>query len=71
LNLTFSIYLFWSVEDKDKAISIEVVWFVRSPDFEKSANEAGKVSPTHRPPLPPRKYSRYSFQLQAMSTPVT
>jgi hypothetical protein len=27
-----------------------------------SAHEGGKVvSPTHRPPLPPRKYSWYSF----------
>ena len=25
------------------------------------AHEGGKVSPTHRPPLPSRKYSRYSF----------
>jgi hypothetical protein len=35
-----------------------------------SAHEGGKVvSPTHRPPLPPRKYSWYSFLLQAESTP--
>ena len=27
------------------------------------------VSPTHRPPLPPRKYSWYSFLLEAESTP--
>ena len=34
------------------------------------AHEDGKVvSPTHRPPLPPRKYSRYSFLLEAESTP--
>ena len=34
-----------------------------------SAHEGGKVfSPTHRPPLPPRKYSRYSFLLDAEST---
>jgi hypothetical protein len=26
------------------------------------------VSPTHRPPLPPRKYSWYSFLLEAEST---
>jgi hypothetical protein len=34
-----------------------------------SAHEGGKVvSPTHRPPLPPRKYSWYSFLLEAEST---
>ena len=36
----------------------------------KSAHEGGKVvSPAHRPPLPPRKYSWYSFLLEAESTP--
>jgi len=35
-----------------------------------SAHEGGKVvSPTHRPPVPPRKYSWYSFLLEAESTP--
>jgi hypothetical protein len=35
-----------------------------------SAHEGGKVvSPTHRPPLSPRKYSWYSFLLKAESTP--
>jgi len=35
-----------------------------------SAHENGKVvSPKHRPPLPPRKYSWYSFLLGAASTP--
>ena len=34
-----------------------------------SAHEGVKVfSPTHRPPLPPRKYSWYSFLLEAEST---
>ena len=34
------------------------------------ACEGGKVvSPTHRPPLPPRKYSWYSFLLEDESTP--
>jgi hypothetical protein len=34
------------------------------------AHEGGKVvSPTHRPPLPHRKYSWYSFLLEAGSTP--
>ena len=32
-------------------------------------HEGGKVSPTHRPPLPPRKYSRYLFLLETESTP--
>jgi len=35
-----------------------------------STHESGKVvSPTHRPPLTPRKYSWYSFLLEAESTP--
>jgi hypothetical protein len=35
-----------------------------------SAHEGGKVvSPTHRPPLPRRKHSRYSFLLQSEPTP--
>jgi hypothetical protein len=37
-----------------------------------SAHEGGKVvSPTHRPPLPPRKYPRYSFRLETNSSPVS
>jgi len=36
-----------------------------------SAHEGGKVvSPTHRPPLPPKNYTRYLFMLQAEPTPV-
>ena len=35
-----------------------------------STHECGKVvSPKHRPPLPPRKYSWHSFLLEAESTP--
>ena len=35
-----------------------------------SAHEGSKVvSPTYRPPLPPRKYCWYSFLLEAESTP--
>jgi hypothetical protein len=35
-----------------------------------SAHKAGEVvSPKHRPLLPPRKYSWYSFMLEAESTP--
>jgi hypothetical protein len=34
------------------------------------AHEGGKVvSPKDRQPLPPRKYNRYSFLLEAESTP--
>ena len=34
------------------------------------SHEGSKVvRPTHRPPLPPRKYSSYSFLLEAESTP--
>jgi hypothetical protein len=37
-----------------------------------SAHEGGKVvSPTHRPPLPPRKYSWYSFMLEAELTEIS
>jgi hypothetical protein len=36
----------------------------------KSAHKGGNViSPMHRPPLPSRKYSWYSFQLEAESNP--
>jgi hypothetical protein len=38
--------------------------------FRQSAHEDGKVvSRTHRPPLPPKKDSWYSFLLEAESTP--
>ena len=40
------------------------------PDFMTTAQDGGKVvSLTHRPPLPPRKCSWYSFLLEAGSTP--
>ena len=43
---------------------------LRLPDYMTTAHDGGKVvSLTHRPPLPPRKYSRYSFLLEAESTP--
>jgi len=43
---------------------------LRFPDFMTTAQDVGKVvSLTHRPPLHPRKYSRYSFLLEAESTP--
>jgi len=43
---------------------------LRFPDYVTTAQDGGKdVSLTHRPPLPPRKYSWYSFLLEAESTP--
>ena len=43
---------------------------LRLSDFRQSAHESGKVgSPTHRPPLPAKKYSWYSLLLQTESTP--
>ena len=40
------------------------------PDFMTTAQDVGKVvSLTHRPPFTPRKYSWYSFLLEAESTP--
>ena len=43
---------------------------LRFPDFVTMAQDGGKVvSLTHRPPLPPRKCSWYSFLLEAESTP--
>ena len=43
---------------------------LRFPDFVTTAQDDGKiVSLTHRPPLPPRKCSWYSFLLEAESTP--
>ena len=45
---------------------------LRFPDFMTTAQDCGKVvSLTHRPPLPPRKCSWYSFLLEAESTPGT
>ena len=42
---------------------------LRFPDYVTTAQDGGKVvSLTHRPPLPPRKYSWYSFPLEAGST---
>ena len=40
------------------------------PDFMTTAQDGGKVvSLTHRSPLHPRKYTWYSFLLEAESTP--
>ena len=44
---------------------------LRFPDYITTAQDGGEVvSLTHRPSLPPRKYSWYSFLLEAESTPV-
>jgi hypothetical protein len=43
---------------------------LRFPNFVTKAQDGGKVvSLTHRPPLTPKKYSWYSFMLEAESTP--
>ena len=43
---------------------------LRFPDFMTMAQDGCKVvSLTHRPPFPPRKYTWYSFLLEAESTP--
>jgi len=43
---------------------------LRFPDFMTTAQDGVKVvSLTHRPPLPHRKYTWYSFLLEAESTP--
>ena len=43
---------------------------LRFQDLMKMAQDGGKVvSLTHRPPLPPRKYTWYLFLLEAESTP--
>ena len=45
---------------------------LRFPDFMTTAQYGGKVvNLTHRPPLTPRKYSWYSFLLEAESIPGT
>jgi len=43
---------------------------VEAPRIQDNWHEGGKVvSPMHQLPLPPRKYSWYSFLLEAESTP--
>jgi len=61
---------------KGKAVPLQV-WSgpevsrkLRFPDFMTTAQDGGKVvSLTHRPPLPPRKYTWYSFLLETESIP--
>ena len=43
---------------------------LRFPDFMTTAQDGGNVVRLmYRPPLPPRKYTWYSFMLEAESTP--
>ena len=61
---------------KGKAVSLQA-WSgpegsskLRFPDFMTTAQDGGKVvSLMHRPPLPPRKYTWYSFLLEIEWTP--
>ena len=65
-----------TVKGKGKAVPLQA-WSgpegsrkLRFPDFMTTAQDGGKVvSLTHRPPLPHRKYTWYSFLLDAESTP--
>jgi hypothetical protein len=51
-----------------QALGVSGVW--GSQISRHSAHEGGEIiSPTHRPPLSPRKYSLYSFLLKDESTP--
>ena len=58
---------------KGKSVTLraqKVLRKLRSPDFVTTPQDGGKVvNLTHRPPLPCRKYSWYSFLLEAESTP--
>ena len=64
------------VKGKGKAVPLQA-WSgpegsrkLRFPDYMTTAQDGGKVvSLTHRPSLPPRKCSWYSFLLEAESTP--
>ena len=52
----------WAGPERSRSLRLQV--------SRRSAQEGVKVvHPTHRPPLPPRKYSWYSFLLEAESTP--
>jgi hypothetical protein len=61
------------VEKKGKAVPLQA-WSgpegsknLRFPDFMTAAQDGGKVvSLTHRPPFTPRKYTWYSFLLEAV-----
>ena len=56
------------ITDLDSPLGLQEVQAPRI--YSQSAHEGGKVvSPTYRPPLPPRGYPWYSFLLEAESTP--
>ena len=65
-----------TIKGKGKAVPLQA-WTgpegsrkLRLPDFVTAAQDGGKVvSLTHRPLFTPRKYSWYSFLLEAESTP--
>ena len=68
--------IFYSIALKGKSVPLQAQSGpegsrkLRFPDFLTTAQDGGKVaSLTHRPPSPPRKYSWYSFLLEAESTP--
>ena len=69
-------HILWKVNDSGKAVPSQARSVpegsrkLRLSDFVKTAQDGGKVvSLTHRPPLPPRKCSCYSFLLEAESAP--
>ena len=65
-----------NLKGKGKAVPLQAwsgpegssnLWF---PDFMTTTQDGGKVvSLTHQPPLPPSKYTWYSFLLEAESVP--
>jgi hypothetical protein len=75
---TFDVTVKWNktgqngerVKGKGKPIPTQVPGGWGSRISRQSVHKGGKVViPTHRPPLTPRKYSWYSFLLEAESTP--
>ena len=69
-------YILFNCKGKDKAVPLQA-WSgpegsrnLRFPDFMTMTQDGGKVvSLTHRPLLPLRKYTWYSFLLEAESIP--
>ena len=68
--------VFRKIKKKGKSVPLQA-WSgpegfrkLKLPDFVTTAQHGGKVvSLTHQPPFTPRKYSWYSFLLEAESTP--